>query len=251
MLWQIGPMARYTEDLCTIMPILARPDAVDHTALDVTHRDPAAVSLRDLRVAFFADNGIVPAGAETVSVVQAAADALSKQVAHVEERRPPSIERSYDLEMMMIGPDGGDGLRQFLRAVGSTKTHPLLDQWLAKLEPYRTTLSGFSAYWDTLHGFRAGMYRFLQSYDAILSPVYPEPALLHGTSTLGENFRGFSYTMTHNLTGWPAAVVRCGESSSGLPICVQIAAAPWREDIALALASCIDKGPLPLKGELS
>jgi amidase len=42
--------------------------------------------------------------------------------------------------------------------------------------------------------------------------------------------------MTHNLTGWPAAVVRCGETSEGLPIGVQIAAAPWREDIALAIA---------------
>ena len=251
MLWQIGPMARHVEDLCTIMPILAGPDGVDHTALDVPYRDPSAVHLRDLRVAFFTDNGIVPAGVETAATVRAAADRLSKQIARVEERRPPCIERSYDLEMMMIGPDGGDGLRQFLREVGSTQTHPLLDQWLAKLEPYRTTVSGFSAYWDTLHEFRAGMYRFLQNYDAILSPVYPQPALPHGTSTLEENFRGFSYTMTYNLTGWPAAVVRCGESADGLPICVQIAAAPWHEDIALALASCIDKGPLPLKGGLS
>ena len=39
--------------------------------------------------------------------------------------------------------------------------------------------------------------------------------------------------MTHNLTGWPAAVVRCGRDGGGLPIGVQIAAAPWREDIAL------------------
>jgi amidase len=233
------------------MPILARPDGVDHTALDVPYRDPANVRLRDLRVAFFTDNGIVPAGTETVTTVRAAADALSKLTARVDERRPPCIERSYDLEMMLIGPDGGDGLRQFLRDVGSTQTHRLLDEWLAKLEPYRTTLSGFSAYWDTLHEFRAGMHRFLSSYDAILSPVYPHPALPHGTSTLEENFRGFSYTMTHNLTGWPAAVVRCGESSNGLPICVQIAAAPWREDIALALASLIDKGPLPLKEEFS
>jgi amidase len=251
MLWQIGPMARYIEDLCTIMPILARPDGVDHTALDIPYRDPAEVRLRDLRVAFFTDNGIVRAGTETVATVRAAADALSKQTARVEERRPPCIERSYDLEMMMIGPDGGDGLRQFLRDLGSTQTHRLLDEWLAKLEPYRTTLSGFSAYWDTLHQFRAGVYRFLQNYDAILSPVYPHPALPHGASTLEENFRGFSYTMTHNLTGWPAAVVRCGESLDGLPICVQIAAPPWREDIALALASCIDNGSLPLKEELS
>jgi amidase len=184
MLWQIGPMARCIEDLCSVMPILAGPDGVDHTALDVPYRDPAAVRLRDLRVAFFTDNGIVPAGAETVAAVRAAADTLSKLTARVEECRPPCIERSYDLEMMMIGPDGGDGLRQFLREVGSTQTHPLLGQWLAKLEPYRTTVSGFSAYWNTLHEFRAGMYRFLQNYDAILSPVYPHAALPHGASTL-------------------------------------------------------------------
>jgi amidase len=42
--------------------------------------------------------------------------------------------------------------------------------------------------------------------------------------------------MTYNVTGWPAAVVCSGESSTGLPIGVQIAAQPWREDVALALA---------------
>ena len=58
----------------------------------------------------------------------------------------------------------------------------------------------------------------------------------HGRSTEDAVFPGFSYTMTHNLTGWPAAVVRCGATASGLPIGVQIAAAPWREDVALAVA---------------
>ena len=54
-------------------------------------------------------------------------------------------------------------------------------------------------------------------------------------------FPGFSYTMTHNLTGWPAAVVRCGTSPEGLPIGVQIAAAPWREDITLAVALFLEE----------
>jgi amidase len=31
-------------------------------------------------------------------------------------------------------------------------------------------------------------------------------------------------------------VVRCGTSPEGLPIGVQIAAQPWREDVALAVA---------------
>jgi len=85
------------------------------------------------------------------------------------------------------------------------------------------------------------MFAFLQDYDVILSPVCATPALLHSTSTEDRNFRGFSYTMSYNLTGWPAAVVRCGESASGLPIDVQIAARPWREDVALAIARRLEQ----------
>jgi amidase len=47
--------------------------------------------------------------------------------------------------------------------------------------------------------------------------------------------------MVHNLTGWPAAVVRQGASPEGLPLGVQVAAAPWREDIVLALARRIEE----------
>jgi len=45
---------------------------------------------------------------------------------------------------------------------------------------------------------------------------------------------------TETLTGWPAAVVRAGTSPEGLPIGVQIAAKPWREDVALAVAGVIE-----------
>jgi amidase len=54
--------------------------------------------------------------------------------------------------------------------------------------------------------------------------------------------------MTHNLTGWPAAVVRAGTSPDGLPIGVQIAAAPWRDDIVLALAQRIEKSSFEQPG---
>ena len=138
--------------------------------------------------------------------------------------------------MRLLGPDGGDGVREYLRSIGSTNTHPLLDAWLRKYEPLRTDLAGFAATWAELDEFRADMNGFLANYDAVVSPVAAQPAVLHGTSVNDDVFPGFSYTMTHNLTGWPAAVVRCGQSPEGLPIGVQIAAGPWREDIAMALA---------------
>ncbi|HTS64877.1 MAG TPA: amidase [Candidatus Acidoferrales bacterium] len=238
-LWQVGPMARCVKDLCALMPVLLAPDGVDHTVVPMPYERGAAVE--GLRIAFYTDNGIAPSTVETVEVVQAAARALSQAGVVVEERRPPEVERSYELEMKLLGPDGGDGLRAFLKTIGSTQTHPLLEGWLAKLEPYRTTVGGFGKYWTQLERFRAGMCAFLNDCDAILSPVCANPALPHGTSIEEANFRGFSYTMTYNLTGWPAAVVRCGSTCSGLPIGVQIAAAPWREDIALAIAQRLEE----------
>jgi amidase len=143
--------------------------------------------------------------------------------------------------MMFLGADGGDGLRDFLTSIGSHRTHPLLDGWLEKLEQYRTDLKGFASYWGLIDHFRASVHAYLTLNDVILSPVSTSPAVAHGTSIEERTFRGFSYTMTHNLTGWPAAVVRCGTSSTGLPIGVQIAAAPWREDIVLAVARRLEE----------
>ncbi len=240
-LWQIGPMARSVEDLCALMPILLGEDGCDHTVIPMPYQACSGVTAAGLRLAFFTDNGIAAAGSETAEVVRQAARALADAGLTVEERRPQCIKASYDLEMKLIGPDGGDGLRAYLAAIGSARMHPLLHGWLDKLEPYRTSLSGFGEYWQQLHEFRAAMTAFMTRYDAILSPVSANPALLHGTSIDDANFRGFSYTMTHNLTGWPAVVVRCGTSSSGLPIGVQIAARAWREDIALAIAQRLEE----------
>jgi amidase len=112
---------------------------------------------------------------------------------------------------------------------------------VAELEAYRTGLSGFADYWACLDQFRAEMFGFLRDYDAILSPACANPALPHGTSIEDHNFGGFSYTTTDNTSGWPATVVRCGESASGLPIDVQLAARPWREDVALAIARRLEQ----------
>ena len=231
-IWQIGPMARRVEDLCAMMPLLVGPDGRDRTAAaPVPFEDPRRLDVSRLRIAFFTDNGVMAPDAGTAVVVRSAAAAVGAR-----ECRPPLVERSYELEMRLLGPDGGDWLRDYAKAIGSVETHPLLDGWLRKLEPYRTTVAGFAQLWAELDEFRNAMFGFLRDYDAVLSPVAAFPAVEHGRSTEDAVFPGFSYTMTHNLTGWPAAVVRCGATASGLPIGVQIAAAPWREDVALAVA---------------
>jgi amidase len=227
-LWQIGPMARRVEDLCALMRILLGPDGEDHTVIPMPY---PGVPVDNLRIAYFVDNGFAPPDAETRAVVERAAKALGAV-----EMRPPGVELSYELEMQLLGADGGDGLREFLRSIGSGRTHPLLDAWLAKLEQYRTDVKGLASYFAAIDHFRAQMHAYLNIVDVILSPISTSAALPHGASIEDANFRGFSYTMIYNVTGWPAAVVRCGATSTGLPIGVQVAAAPWREDLVLGVA---------------
>jgi amidase len=223
-LWQIGPMARYVEDLRTVMPLL------------IGEPDGPSPDLGALRVAFYSG----PADSEVAAVVRGAASALAGAVAMLEEDRPACLDKAFDLEMKLLGPDGGDGLRQYLCELGSTEVHPLLRAWLDKLEAYRTDLPGFAAYWAEWDAYRAAMTAFLQRYDVILCPVYPHAAVALGTSVEDENFRGFAHTMAYNVAGLPAAVVRCGQSGGGLPIAVQIVAGPGREDVALGVAAFLE-----------
>lgn len=241
MVWQMGPLARRVADLIDAMRLLTGPDGIDPTVPDVPFSEPEQVNPASLRVAFYTDNGFAAADGEVSAVVRAAAAAVAPAVRSVEESRPACLPDTYDLEMKFIGPDGGDGLRAYLRDIGSAEVHPLLTGWLDKLEPYRTDLAGLARYWSELDAYRAEMTRFLRSYDVILCPAYIHAALPHGESIRDDNFRGFSHTMAFNVAGWPGVVVRCGESSTGLPIAVQVVAAPWREDIALRVALSLEE----------
>jgi amidase len=227
-LWQIGPMARHVEDLEAMMQAMAGR-VTPFVAFD--RRE-----VRNLRIAFYTDNGFAAPDPEVSCVVQAAARALN-----AEENRPACLAQAYDLEMKLIGADGGDGLRAYVEQLGSGRVHALLTGWLDKLEAYRTDLAGFQNYWAEWDAYRAGIAAFLCGYDAILCPVYTHPAIEHGTSTEDGNFRGFSHTMAYNLAGLPAATVRCGVSQNGLPIGVQVVARPWRDDVALAVAGCLEE----------
>jgi amidase len=221
-LWQIGPMARHVEDLVLMMEICGG--------------GPSEPLPESLRIAFYTGNGFAAPDAAVDTTVRAAARALG-----AEERCPPCLAAAYDLEMKLIGPDGGDSLRAYAASLGSTQVHPLLTGWLDKLEAYRTDLAGFQTYWAAWDAYRAEMSAFLRDFDAIVCPAYIHAALPHGASVIDANFRGFSHTMAYNLCGLPAAVVRCGETSEGLPVAVQIVARPGREDVALAIAARLER----------
>jgi len=90
--------------------------------------------------------------------------------------------------------------------------------------------------WDA---FRTEMLAFMERFDVLITPVFPEPARRHGE--MEQDPDPTFFTTPHSLTGAPAATVRAGTSAGGLPIGVQLIAKPWREDIALEAARRIEQ----------
>ena len=236
-LWQIGPMARYVEDLELALQILAGPDREDFTAPPVPLLK--ARLLTDLRVAFFTYNGFAPCSEAVKQGVLRCAEFLAQQGLRVEQQKPPGIENAYELELALLGGDGAEGIDDYLREAGSTEVHPFLTAFLEHMRPHRTTTSGLARRWAQWDEYRANLTLFFNTYDVVLCPAYPQTALKHGGSLDESNFQGFSYTMAWSVAGAPAATVRCGEED-GLPVNVQVVARPWEDMTALKACRAIE-----------
>src|SRR5262249_31642731 len=65
----IGPLARSVDDLRLLLSIMSGVDWTDPGIVNMPLLDPNHVPLETLRVAWFADNGIDPADADTQKVI--------------------------------------------------------------------------------------------------------------------------------------------------------------------------------------
>jgi amidase len=237
-LTQNGPMARYVADLALILPLIAGVDGIDPGIVPMPLGEPQGVDLQRLRVAVHTDNGIKTPTAEIIAAVRTAAQALAAAGLVVTEDRPAVLPHTFELSRQLSGGDGRAWVRRLLARAGTTAIHPWLQRRLDESQPL--SVAEYTAMLEDVDRFRSEMLVFMQQYDVILCPVCAFPAPPHGTTFSEDMWKGFSYTGSYNLTGWPGAVVRAGTSPEGLPIGVQIVARPWHEDVALAVAQHLE-----------
>ena len=236
-MWQLGPLARRVEDLALLLPVIAGPDGIDPGIVQMPLGNPGEVDLAGLRVSFHTAVAELKPTAETSATVTNAAAALAEAGAVVEEATPEPLK---DKPFGVSGADGGAGLRKILEEAGTTEIHPLTERSLSLQADRVASSAELMELLIRKDELRRRMLSFLQSYDVIVCPAHTHPAVPHGTTYDEEHLPGFRYTGFYNLTGWPGAVVRGGTSADGLPIGVQVVAAPWREDVALAVAQRIE-----------
>jgi amidase len=234
-LTQVGPLARTVADVALVLSIIAGPDGIDPYIVPMPLDDPEAVKLAGLRVAFHTDNSLATPSAETIAAVERTAGALAGAACRVEEASIPGVEQTQDLLRGLLRATGSAWEKKALAQAGTS-----LDETSMAFVHTAQALSpeALAQLLERLDTFRSRALQWFQSYDLIVSPVNATPALPVGP--VEEKIGNFTYTMTHNLTGWPSAVVRASASSTGLPIGVQITAHPWRDEVALATAAYVE-----------
>ena len=236
-LQQLGPLARRVDDLALILPIIAGPDGEDPRVAPVPLGDPDDVDVPSLRVVAFTDNRIRTPTAETVRAVEEAAAALEAAGAQVQWLLPPGLDDAWSTWDHLIRDDGHAWLRRLINGAGTEGWGSYETRgWIDPQPPVAG--DELSALLEHADEVRSRLLRWFQVADAIVCPAMPQPAIRHGESN--ETWFGDTYSDVHNLTGWPAVVVRGGTSDDGLPIGVQLVARPWREDVALAAARVVE-----------
>ncbi|WP_245585229.1 amidase [Solimonas flava] len=249
-LWQqLGPMTRRVEDLALITPIIAGPDFHDVSCAPVPWADPAKVELKPLKVAYCIDNGAVGRSAtdeDTRKTVRQAAQWLQAAVAEVREDVPQATLMKLAEARRRLTT--GDGWAFYQRLADKWDTHNISPSRKAAMDKAKPASSAeLIEAWQQHDEAKSEMLDWMQGYDVFLCPVAGQPAqpidqeadpMAAGSSGA---VNGWPYTGAFNSTGWPVVVVRCGSSADGkLPIGVQVIAAPWREDLCLAVAAYLE-----------
>ena len=236
---QVGPMARYVDDLWLALPVIAGVDGRDPAIVPMPLSGPASVSLRGLRCVYFTGIGDVEPDKATSEAVESAANVLRESGVDVREGTVPGMASVTDLCDRLGSADGYSWLRRQLEAAGTANVDPVLVERIGKAKPISS--AELMALLEEMDSVRGEMLAFMDDCDLILSPTGAAPALSHGEANK-DDYPDAIYTRPYNLTGWPGCVVRAGTSPDGLPIGVQLGAAPWREDIVLAAAKAVESG---------
>ncbi|HLL15510.1 MAG TPA: amidase [Pyrinomonadaceae bacterium] len=247
----LGPLARTVEDLALLFDALARADdtharPLTHPLADEFGRPLSETQLRGLRVACYADDGVVRVTEETARAVSSAASALAAAGMEAIDSRPPEIEGASDLWLAL-----------FPRVVaGIVRAEYAGREELAGAAVRTILRRGADASeaapendpdaWDARRRLRASLLERMRETPLLLSPVGAVAAFAHGARRVeagGEvvgTFRAFGYAQACNVFGLPAASVPAGRTREGLPVGVQIIGRPFEERLVLAAARVIE-----------
>jgi Asp-tRNA(Asn)/Glu-tRNA(Gln) amidotransferase A subunit family amidase len=239
-LWsEIGPMARYIDDLQLLLPIFAQADPT--TDPDVAPHSVEPRQPDTLRIAVFDEDGICPVDAPIREAVQAAGRALEDAGHEVVEERPPNQAEVREVFESIA-------LAEVLSLLWpvceprESELSPQIQRLLRRREELDIDLPTYAGQLAHRLDLERAACAWLETNHIAVCPISATAAFPIGTEVLEidgrevEEIDLFSMSTYVNAISLPAAAVPVGRTPDGLPIGVQVIGRRYREMEVLAVA---------------
>jgi aspartyl-tRNA(Asn)/glutamyl-tRNA(Gln) amidotransferase subunit A len=238
----VGPLAATVADAAIILQAIAGYDAADITTADVPVTDYVSAmkeGAKSLRVgvprAYFFDE----LDSEVASAMDHALRGIEAMVAHVREvtlevlaDRSLQAAESYAYHAENIATHSDSYQVETLRRIRTGEEVSAAEYIQRRRE---------------LERGRRNIHAAFAQVDVLVTPTtaMPAPAIAdlraNAEALRPAELKLLRNTRPFNVWGLPAISVPCGFTQSGLPIGLQIAGPPWREDLVLRLAHAYEQ----------
>ena len=231
----IGPLARTVGDLRSLFRVI------------VNSEGPRMSTLKDLRVAWYVDDGVAPVTQETKAAVESVVASLSDAGFVTEERRAPHVERANELWLKVFSRASVVQLRKAYAGRESEGGSFVTWRLSSADDTPPASLDEYIGIWMERDQLRAEMIDWMETTPILVCPVGSTPAYKHDTLKVTLDgvsigaFRAFSYAQAFNLFDLPVVTIPAGKSKEGLPIGVQIVGRPFAEELILDVAEIVEK----------
>jgi amidase len=260
----IGPLSRSAADLSVALDILGRPDP-DETGLTLNLPAPRFTSLKDMRVAVWADQAGQATDAETVATMHALADGLERLGVNLSRTARPDFDPTEAYRLFLRLLDSGWSSRltdaaiedKRKRVATLAETDMGADAIMARtVDMQHRTWLGLN---EQRFRRRRSWSAFFREWDVLLCPAFSTAALPHRQDgqpwdrRITVEGREISYG---ELLFWPGliggyhlpgTVAPIGQTKAGLPLCVQIAGPIYGDRTTIAAAALLEQAWMGFK----
>ena len=244
-LWsEIGPMARYVDDLQLLLPIFARPDPTTDPDVAPHRVDPDQPE--SLRVAIFDEDGLCPVDPAIREAVRSAGRALEDAGHEVVEERPPHQAEVREVFEQVALAEVVSLLWPVCEPRES-ELSPQIKRLLRRREELNIDLATYAAQLAYRLDLERAVGAWLETNHIAVCPIAATPAFPIGTEVLevgGQEYEEidlFSMSTYVNAMSLPAAAVPVGRTPDGLPIALQVFGRRYREMEVLAVARDLER----------
>ncbi|WP_315776433.1 MULTISPECIES: amidase [unclassified Bradyrhizobium] len=242
-----GPMARNVEDLALLLDAMSGEHAADPISLPspaTSFLAAARSGKRPVRVAYSPDLGITPVDPEVAAVTRKAAQRFAELGVIVEEAHPDFSE-AHECFHVLRALDFAMSKAELLR----TKRDLLKPEVIWNIEEgLKLTVAQIARAEAQRVAITARAVKFFETYDLLLAPATIVPPFpvenRYVAECAGHKFDnyvqwlGIVYAIT--LACCPALSLPCGFTASGLPVGLQMVAAPHADAKLLAGAKALE-----------